>query len=210
MSKAAEVVKFYVLCNKLKDVVRTGWKIWNVQRERLESVAEHVYGVQMLAIAMYSEYQYDIDLEKVVIMLALHELEEIEIGDYNPFEISKAEKMKLGHEAVVDVLDGLMEREKLGRLVFEFDDRKTPEAKFAHFCDKLEADLQCKLYDEEGIVSLEYQPGNELLKNSEVKQYLESEKSWSSAWLELSKQKYDYDQNFREVSEYARRHKISL
>lgn len=42
MSKAENVVRYYVLCNKLKDVIRTGWKNWNVKRERLESVAEHI------------------------------------------------------------------------------------------------------------------------------------------------------------------------
>ena len=62
MSKAEKVVRFYSLCNRLKDVVRSGWKVWNVERERLESVAEHVYGTQMLAIAMWSEYGYELDL----------------------------------------------------------------------------------------------------------------------------------------------------
>lgn len=54
------------MCNRLKNVIRTGWKKWNVQRERIESVAEHIFGVQMLAIAMKSEYQYDVDILKVV------------------------------------------------------------------------------------------------------------------------------------------------
>jgi len=58
MSKEENVIRYYVLCNKLKNVIRTGWKDWNVKRDRLESVAEHIYGVQMLAIAMYSECNY--------------------------------------------------------------------------------------------------------------------------------------------------------
>ena len=37
MSREENVIKYYVLCNKLKDVIRTGWKVWNVERERLES-----------------------------------------------------------------------------------------------------------------------------------------------------------------------------
>ena len=32
------VVKYYVLCNKLKDIIRTGWKDWNVKKERLEEI----------------------------------------------------------------------------------------------------------------------------------------------------------------------------
>ena len=39
MEEERRVVEFYVLCNKLKDVVRTGWKNWNVKKERLESLS---------------------------------------------------------------------------------------------------------------------------------------------------------------------------
>ena len=80
-SKAQKVIDYYLLCHTLKDTIRTGWQVWNVKRDRLESIAEHIYGVQMLAIAMKSEYQYDIDLTKVIFMLAIHELGETVIGD---------------------------------------------------------------------------------------------------------------------------------
>ena len=73
MGKEEKVINYYVLCNKLKNVIRTGWIDWKVSRERVESVAEHVYGVQMLAIAMKSEYEYDIDIMKVIYMLAIHD-----------------------------------------------------------------------------------------------------------------------------------------
>ena len=55
MKNPSDVIDFYVLCNKLKNVVRTGWKDWHVNRERVESIAEHVYGVQMLAVSMGAE-----------------------------------------------------------------------------------------------------------------------------------------------------------
>ncbi len=97
MNKEERVLNYYVLCNKLKDVIRTGWKTWNVKRDRLESVAEHVYGVQMLAIAMKSEYSYDIDIMKVILMLAVHELGETVIGDLTQFDISKEEKEIIEH-----------------------------------------------------------------------------------------------------------------
>ena len=74
MEKQKNVINYYVLCNKLKNVIRTGWKHWEVKKDRLESVAEHIFGVQMLAIAMKSEYQYDIDIMKVIFMIAIHEL----------------------------------------------------------------------------------------------------------------------------------------
>ena len=55
MKKEEKVINYYIICNRLKNVIRKGWKVWNVQRDRVESVAEHIFGVQMLAIAMKSD-----------------------------------------------------------------------------------------------------------------------------------------------------------
>ena len=66
MNKQQNVIEFYLLCNRLKNIIRTGWKAWNVKRERLESIAEHIYGTQMLALAMWSEFKYDLDIKKVM------------------------------------------------------------------------------------------------------------------------------------------------
>ena len=203
MSREESVVKYYVICNRLKNVIRTGWQDWHVKRDRLESVAEHIYGVQMLAIAMHSEYQYDIDLTKVILMLAIHELGETIIGDLTQFQISKEEKEKLEHEAVKDILKGLINGEKIEELFLEFDERKTKEAFFAYQCDKLECDLQSKLYDEEGCVDLRNQEGNKTMNHPLVKSLLESGYSWSTMWLKFGQQMYPYDDNFRSVSEYA-------
>ena len=89
MNREENVVNFYIICNKLKNIIRTGWIDWNVKRNRLESVAEHIYSTQMLAIAMKSEYGYDIDIMKVIYMLAIHELGETVIGDLTQFQISR-------------------------------------------------------------------------------------------------------------------------
>ena len=208
MSREENVLKFYVLCNKLKDVVRTGWKDWRVTRERVESIAEHVYGVQMLALAMKSEYEYDIDMEKVIFMLAIHELGETIIGDLTQFQISKEEKEKIEHEAVHDILGDLIGGDKIEELFLEFDAHETPEAMFAYQCDKLECDIQCKLYDEEECVDLNNQEGNRTAKNEAVKKMLETGESWSSMWMLFGQKRYPYDENFMNVSEYARTHKI--
>ena len=92
--KSEKVIAYYVFCNKLKDVLRKGWQDWSVKRERLESVAEHIYGVQMLAIAMRSEFGYKVNIEKVLKMLAVHEIEEIIIGDLTLFDIDRETKEK--------------------------------------------------------------------------------------------------------------------
>ena len=209
MSKEENVIKYYVMCNKLKNVIRTGWKTWNVERERVESVAEHIFGVQMLAIAMKSEYEYDIDIMKVVFMLAVHELGEIVIGDLTMFEISKEEKAKREKEAVHKILCGLLDGKEIENLFTEFDSHSTKEAMFAYQCDKLECDLQSKLYDEEGCVDLNKQESNDLLENELVKKLLSEEKSWSRMWLRFGQTVYPYDDNFKDVSKYALNNSIS-
>lgn len=209
MPKEAKVIRYYVLCNKLKDIIRTGWKDWNVQRERVESVAEHIFGVQMLAIAMYSEYTYDIDISKVILMLALHELEEIYIGDLTQFQISCEEKEKLGKNAVAKVLDGMINSDEISKLILEFDEGKTAEAKFAFFCDKLECDLQAKLYDEENCVDLTNQQNNRTYYDETVQKLLQKEKTWSGMWLAFGQDKYHYDDNFKAISNYAKENSIA-
>ena len=203
MSKEQNVINYYVTCNKLKNVIRTGWKDWNVKRERIESVAEHVYGVQMLAIAMKSEYQYDIDIMKVIFMIAIHELGESVIGDITMFQMSKEEKKAIEHETVHNILGSLLDGEEIEALFLEFDEHKTKEAIFAYQCDKLECDLQSKLYDEEGCVDLNDQENNKTAQDPKVRELLEKEGSWSKMWLRFGQAKYPYDDNFVAVSSYA-------
>lgn len=203
MEKVEKVIRFYTLTNNLKTLIRKGWQNWNVQAERIESVAEHIYGTQMLALAMYSEYGYDIDIEKVMYMLAIHELEEVIMGDKTYFEITKEEKRRLGHMAVEEILSDVMDKDRIQALIYEFDDKKTPEAIFAYHCDKLECDLQCKLYDEANYVD-PYNQGDspdhdpilmEKLKNKET--------TWSNSWMNHDRVLFTDDENFLEVLDYA-------
>jgi len=164
----------------------------------------------MLAIAMKSEYKYDIDIMKVIFMLAVHEIGEAVIGDLTMFQIFKEEKEKIEHEAVKEILKGLLDGEKINELFLEFEERKTNEAIFAYECDKLECDLQSKLYDEEGSVDLNNQEGNTTMNHPIVKELLDNGESWSTMWLKFGQRIYPYDENFKAVSNYAIENNISL
>lgn len=84
----------------------------------------------------------------------------------------------------------------------EFDERKTNEAKFAYQCDKLECDMQSKVYDTEGEIPLDAdsQINNSAYLNKSVQELLSQGKSFSDMWLEFGRNRYPYDDNFREVS----------
>ena len=164
----------------------------------------------MLAIAMHSQYKYDLDLNKVLLMLSIHELEEIIIGDLTCFQISESEKASFGHDAIEKVLEPLSNKEELKRLILEFDERKTDEAIFAYHCDKLECDIQCKLYDEANYVDMNNQNNNDTYHDEKVQNIIKrGETTWSGMWLEYDRNKFIDDPNFLSVFEYVKNNEIS-
>lgn len=204
LTSEEKVLKYYVANLKLKELIRTGWKIWHVSRERLESVAEHIYGTEQLAIAMIRVYGYDVDLQKIVCMLSVHELGEIIIGDI-PYAsgISKAKKKAIELEAVKEIVFDLGFDSDIFDLYVEFDNAETFDAKFTHWCDKLECDLMSKYYDEEDTVDLTKQDDNNAFKDEAVQKYLNEGMSWSNMWMRIGQDIYGYDENFMNVSKYA-------
>ena len=202
------VMAFYALCSKLKDTIRKGPVTWNANRKRIESVAEHIYGVQMLAISIYYQFNYKLDLNKVIYMLAIHELEEIEIGDLAFYETTREDKLEKGKNATDYILKDLVGKDEIDKLLDEYNERKTKEAIFAYHCDKLECDIQMKLYDQEGCFDLNNQPNNPILNNPDVKKVLDSEKSISNAWIEFDRSKYEDDKNFINIIEYLKENEI--
>ena len=131
------------------------------------------------------------------------------IGDLTPFDITKEEKIKKEHKVVHNILAPLIDGDEIEKLFLEFDAHETKEAIFAYQCDKLECDIQSKLYDQEGCVDLTHQEGNKTVNNKVVKELLKSGKSWSDMWLEYGRKVYPYDQNFMSVSKYVENNKIS-
>ena len=141
-------------------------------------------------------------------MLAIHELGETIIGDLTPFQISKDEKRKIEHNAIHEILSDLIDGDSIEKILIEFDEHKTKESLFAFWCDKLECDLQCKLYDEDGLVDLNRQSDNNSFYDEEVQALLKDNDSWSTMWLKFSQNKYGYDDNFKAISNYALSKKI--
>ncbi len=207
-NKIKDVMSFYALCSKLKDTIRKGPLTWNANRERIESVAEHIYGVQMLAISIYYQFGYKLDLNKVIYMLAIHELEEIVIGDLAFFQISSKEKEIEGIKACEEILKDIIGKEEILSLINEFNKRETKEAKFAYHCDKLECDLQVKLYDQENCFDITNQPNNPIYDNPTIKELLNKEKKLSNAWIEFDRSKYVDDPVFIEIINYLKNNEI--
>jgi len=207
--KLKNSMRFYMLATQLKYKIRSGWdkSHWNVSKDRVESIAEHVYGTCILALSIDSEFKTNLDINKVIKMLVLHEVGEVIIGDITPFDnITSEEKMKKEHEAMREVIGDLVNQEEFLSLLFEFDEKKTKEAIFAHHCDKLEADIQAKVYQDMGCQHpLEEQEDNVVFKSNKVQQMVkDGAQTAFDIWYEWDKSLYYDDKDFARLLDYVR------
>lgn len=207
--KLKSTMRFYLLATQLKYRIRSGWDKthWNVSKERIESIAEHIYGTCILALSIDSEFKTNLDIDKVIKMLVLHELGEVVIGDITPFDnITPEEKMEREHEAIREVLGDLIKKEEYFALLLEFDEKKTNEAIFAHHCDKLDADIQAKVYQDMGCQNpLNEQKDNVVFKSEKVQQMVQNgAKTAFDIWYEWDKSLYTDDEVFASLLDFVK------
>ncbi len=200
MNKNKNVIAFYMQAVKLKEKIRTGWIEVNIRKERIESVAEHIYGCLILAIAINSEYKLDLDMYKVLKMLTLHELEEILMKDFTiRANITPEEKLIMGKKCVHNVVKDLIEKNEIETLLDEFNERKTKEALFCYKIDKIECDFQAKLYDLEGAFSYEEAKKDLEFFGNRKDEIEEKSKCASDIWIEYDKPKFSRDAIFESL-----------
>lgn len=207
--KFQSTMRFYLLATQLKYKIRSGWNKthWNVSKERLESVAEHVYGTCILALSIDSEFKTNLDIDRVLKMLVLHELGEVIIGDITPYDnISQEEKRRREHEAVKEIIGNLVNQQEFFELLTEFEEKQTREAIFAYHCDKLEADIQSKIYQDMGCHNpVDKQENNVTFKTAKVQKMVEDGTQTAfDIWYELDKHYYYDDEIFAAFLEYLR------
>lgn len=196
------IINFYILANKLKEKIRTGWIEIGITSNRLESVAEHIYGCLMLAIAIDSEYKLNIDMYKVLKMIALHELEETIMKDFTIRDnITLEERKKLGKDCVKKATDGLIKQDEIINLLDEFNRHDTMESIFCYHIDKIECDFQAKLYDLNGDFKLENALEDLKYYGKEGDLIKDKIKTASDVWIEYDKKRYQDDAIFKNLIE---------
>lgn len=198
------IIEFYITANKLKNVIRTGWKEVKISAGRIESVAEHVYGSLVLAITIDSEYKLNLDMLKVLKMITISELSKVNLdSESTPINhVSKEDRINNAKETILNITKGLMNKDELLSLLDEYNALETKEAKFARNVSKLESDLQAKIYDLNGEFNLE--DAIEDAKNYPkdlAEKIVPQMKSASDGWILFDRQYYENDEIFKELSE---------
>ncbi len=187
---------------KLHDTTRTGHKYWGVESDRIENVLEHIYGCLVLSIGLESEYGYSVDYNKIRKMLILHETGEIVISDLTEWDIPKEEKEKIERQAVIKILGKLPNGNELIALLDEFNMHFTLPSEYAYLIDKIEYDMQVKMYEKEGRYDTRHIPVNVVTTSSSVKKIIENgAQTVFDVHYEYDKDKYSRIPCFRRILE---------
>ena len=130
------IVDFIRELDKLKAVER---KTRPLGLARSENSAEHSWqlAVQAMALSRYAEGP--IKIERVVSMLLLHDIGEIDIGDTIVYATEGVEERKIAEQEAVKRICAMLPGEvgyAFLSLWQEFEAAETPEAKFAHAMDR--------------------------------------------------------------------------
>ncbi len=137
--------EFIKSAENLKREVRHSW----LSNGRQESVAEHSWRMSLMALLLEKELVSRVDLVKVLKMIVIHDIAEMEAGDIPAMRTLKDPKIKelknknelIAIENIKKIL-GNSVGDEIYDLWQEFELKKTTEAKFVNALDKLEVQIQ--------------------------------------------------------------------
>jgi putative hydrolase of HD superfamily len=133
---ARERLRFLAYAHELTSVGRF---VRLVDGSRPENSAEHSWHVGLCAIVLAPSAAPAVNLERVLKMLAVHDLVEIEVGDVPIYDKSaRAAVAELERAAATEVFNRLPEGRQLHEVWIEFDALDTQEARFARAVDRLQ------------------------------------------------------------------------
>lgn len=147
MDEVQRILAFLRLSERLKLELRHSW----LSDGRHESVAEHSWQMALMALLTHRHLAVEIDLEKTLKMIVVHDLVEVEAGDVPSFATGEAMEQKAAREeaAMQSIRKQLPDAvgEEIQALWQEYEAKQSNEAKFAGALDKLEVQVQHNLAD---------------------------------------------------------------
>ncbi|WP_374445214.1 HD family hydrolase [Epilithonimonas sp.] len=137
--KIQKEIDFILAVDALKNVRRRNY---NADDSRRENTAEHSWQIIILAQILYpyAKNSTEINLLRVIRMLSIHDLVEIDAGDTFLFDEEgmkgKFEREKIAAKKIFGILDEPLSSE-LYNLWIEFEEEETPDAIFACAIDRI-------------------------------------------------------------------------
>ena len=140
--RLARQIAFLVEADKLKTVIR---RTPLVDLSRLENSAEHSWHLVLVIMVMREYGPKNIDWMRVMEMVAVHDLVEIDAGDVSAYDVGGLAAKAVREQTAADRIFGLLpddQRAYLRALWDEFEVHATPEARFANAVDRLQPLIQ--------------------------------------------------------------------
>ena len=144
---------------------------------RKENDAEHAWHMAVMTLFLSEYANEEIDVLRTISMLLIHDLVEIDAGDTYAYDETGKATQREREEKAADRIFSLLPEEqgrKLRDLWEEFEERKTPEAKFARTMDNIQplmlnAATDGKAWEEHGVhLSQVLQRNEKTAEGSEV------------------------------------------
>jgi len=152
----AGLLEVILECNELKVIPRMGWTVRGIRNG--ESVADHSYGVALIALLLADRMDIEVDREKLLMLALLHDLPEYMLGDIHaPATRMLGEDVKEAAEEriLTQLFDRVDGGEEYVQLWKEFANRSSVEGRLIRAIDKLEMFTQAFQYEREGNRMLE-------------------------------------------------------
>ena len=111
------------------------------QHGRRENDAEHAWHMAVMAYVLRDYANEPVDVGKLLIMCLIHDIVEIEAGDTYAYDEAGKKTQAEREAAARDKLFGMLPADQaaeLAGLFDEFDEGKSPEARFANAMDNLQ------------------------------------------------------------------------
>lgn len=132
-------IRFLLEADRLKTVTRQNLL---ADRSRRENSAEHSWHLALMALVLADHAAPEIDPLRVVTMVVLHDLVEVDAGDLFVYADEAArQRQEAAEKAAADRIFGLLppaQAQALRALWDEFEERLTPDARFARALDRLQ------------------------------------------------------------------------
>jgi len=129
---------FILEIDKVKSVLR---QTLLTDESRRENDAEHSWHLALMAITLQEYAPAGLDIHRAVTMLLIHDLVEIDCGDTFCYDEAGMVGKHEREAAAADRIFGLLPADSGGplrELWDEFEERRTPESRFANALDRLQ------------------------------------------------------------------------
>lgn len=146
------MLAFTQLVRLLKTQPRTGWVDRGISLEKTESIADHMYRMSIIAMALPAE---SVNIDKCVKIALVHDIAESLVGDITPFGgVTKEEKHRREFETIeylVDLIRPYNERfaHEMKELWLDYEEIRCLEARYVKDIDKLEMIQQAWEYEQD-------------------------------------------------------------